>query len=509
MEHFQETYTKEESTKGLYPIASINTMELNPFFTLLYEENSKLREENQILREENRILKETVKTLTEKVEGLTQEIQILKGRLNLNSHNSSKPPSSDGLRKKPAFPRNGTGKKGGQKNHKGNTLKQVTTPDFIEKIKPEHCECCGYNLQNEQGKIIDKRQVFDIPQPKLYITEYQLYKTICPNCKAIHTGDFPQGVNAPSQYGNGVKAYLTLLNNHYKLAHNKVKGIFYDLYGYPVNESTVITTNQTFYQRLQPCEEIIKTEITKSTVANADESGIRVEGKLYWLHVTSTALFSYFYVHKKRGEQAMNSPQSILNRFFGWLVHDCWSSYFNFTHIKHAICNAHILRELEALIENNSKWAKVFKTFLLKVYYMTEDERLRQKHLIESRYSLICGIADKREPFPQKKSGRGKCKRTKGRNLLERLVKRKEAVLAFAFNKEVPFTNNLAERDIRPAKTKQKISGSFRTFQGAEVYARIEGFISTCKKHHQNIFKELVNTLNGSNFILDNYSCAK
>ena len=206
----------------------------------------------------------------------------------------------------------------------------------------------------------------------------------------------------------------------------------------------------------------------------------------------------------------MNSGKSVISKITGWLVHDCWSSYFAYKHLKHATCGAHILRELEGLVENyNSKWAKVFKSFLLKVYQMPIEKRLEQRQVIERRFDTICNIGDKTEPPPVRVSKRGKLKRTKGRNLVERLIKYKPAVLAFAFNPEVPFTNNLAERDIRPAKIKLKISNGFRTCNGSEIYARIEGFISTARKHDQNIFSELCNTFDNHNFLVSNFQAAK
>jgi transposase len=178
-------------------------------------------------------------------------------------------------------------------------------------------------------------------------------------------------------------------------------------------------------------------------------------------------------------------------------------SYFNFKELHHALCGAHILRELESLIENEqSKWARVFKTFLMHVYEMPLEERIKRRQQFEIRYTLICCMGEQAEPPPRKTPGKkGRYKRTKGRNLVERLNREKEAMLAFAFNEEVPFTNNLAERDVRPAKVKLKVSNCFRTFEGAEIYARIASFVSTTRKHDRNIFSELYTTFEGHNFI--------
>jgi transposase len=363
--------------------------------------------------------------------------------------------------------------------------------------------CCGHVFTYDQLIITEKRQVFDLPQPRLEVTEYQIHKAICPECGLQLKGIAPEGITAPAQYGNGVKAYTTLLNVHYKLPFKKIQLLFTDLFGYPINESTVYSATQTCYEKLQASETIIKSKIVESEVVHADETGLRIEGSLHWLHVTTTTLFTYLFVHKKRGELAIRSEQSVLKNYFGWLIHDCWSTYFNLTNAKHGICGAHILRELQALIENDqSKWAKAMKALIMNTYLMPFEERVKRRQPIESRYDLICTVADRLEPPPQKTSGkRGKYKRTKGRNLLERLVREKKAALAFAFNHHVPFTNNLAERDLRPAKIKQKISNCFRSEQGANIYARIESFISTARKHDQNVFDQLFNTFVGDNFI--------
>lgn len=445
------------------------------------QENKNLRLENALLKAEN---------------------AALISRLNSNSKNSSKPPSSDGYRKKPAFPKTATGKQGGQKGHKGHTLKQVEDPDKTVECNPAQCDC-GHVFTSDELVLSEIRQVFDLPQPRLDITEYRIQKGRCPICKKWHKGIAPKGVNAPVQYGNGVKAFAVLLNVHFKLPFKKIQLLFSDLFGYPINESTVYSASQQCYQNLQESEQIIKSTIAASDVTHVDETGLRVQGKLHWLHTASSSLFTYLFMHEKRGSLALTSDKSIVGKVTGWLVHDCWSSYFSFDTIKHAICGAHILRELEGLVESgHSKWARVFKTFLMRVYMMPVHERIKRREQIEDRYMLICGIGEKAEPPPKKTPGkRGRYKRTKGRNLVERLIREKDAMLAFAFNKEVPFTNNLAERDIRPAKVKQKISNCFRTFTGAEIYARIEGFVSTARKQNRNVFSELCTTLEGHNFI--------
>jgi transposase len=479
---------------------------------ILHRENELLRDENAILRADNAELRaDNAKLRAENAELRVDNAELridnaeLRARLDSNSQNSNKPPSSDGYKKKtvkPALPKNKGSSQGGQNGHKGHTLQQVEVPDKIVPCTPGVCTC-GHEFESGQLILAEKRQVFDFPKPKLEVTEYQIFKASCPLCGQEQKGVAPEWVNAPTQYGNKVKAFAVLLNVHYKLPFKKIQLLFRDLFGHPINESTTSSAGEKCYDKLEGSEHIIKSKIIEDDVLHADETGLRVEGKLHWLHTATTLLYTYLFVHEKRGSGAIQSDKSILLDYFGWLVHDCWGSYFNLNNPKHAVCGAHILRELQGLTDSGAtKWAKIFKSFLLSVYMMPFEERVKRRTHIESRYDRICGFGEKAEPPPVKTAGgRGRCKRTKGRNLVERLIREKDAVLAFAFNKEVPFTNNLAERDIRPAKVKQKISNSFRTFKGAEIYARIEGFISTARKNNRCVFTELSNTFEGHNFI--------
>lgn len=443
-------------------------------------------------------LESTISKLEAENAWLRTENERLNARLHSDSHNSHQPPSSDGLHKTPAFPKEKGGKIGAQKGHEGHTLEMAENPDHIVICKPDTCPC-GQDLLQQPVSIVARRQVFDLPEPRMEITEYRVARVVCPQCGRLHTGEFPSGVNAPTQYGTGVKALATLLNCHYKLPFEKIQTLFEDLYASPFNVSTIIGANTTCYNKLADSERLIQDKIIGSQTVNCDESGFRCQGRLHWLHVASTPMFTYLFVHPERGKQALESERSILNRFFGFLVHDCWHSYFNLEHIKHVLCGAHLLRDLQSLIENKSRWAVCFKAFLLYTYRMDVEQRLEQRTGIEQQYDYWLEQAQVEEPPPI--STKGKRRRTAGRNLLERLEKFKPHVLAFAFNPQVPFTNNQAERDIRPIKVKQKISGCFRTFKGSQQYARIEGFISTTRKHKLNVFKELCNAFKGYTFL--------
>jgi len=439
---------------------------------------------------------------------LQAKVEELENRLNKNSSNSNKPPSSDGLAKpkiQPAFPRKKGKKAGGQPGHKGKTLELSSNPNHINPLLPSHCDC-GTALDKSKAEVLQVRQVFDTPVPKLEITEHRQLACTCGNCGRYNKGEFPAGVTARVQYGVGVRALIVLLNIAFNLPLKKIQSLFSDIYGYAINTSTILKATQDCYEQLQASEQVIKQSLLNRIVTHFDETGLRVAGQLHWLHTCCDSLFTYLFVHLKRGKEALLDTPSLLPDFKNWAIHDCWSSYFSFTHCKHGICGAHLLRELTALIQKDTQWAVWFKRYLLTLYYQS-DHGKGQLNAIQQQKALllfdkIWNYADQAEPPPVKTPGkRGKPKATKGRNLLNRLKEHQSEVLAFAFNKEVPFTNNQAERDLRPAKTKQKVAGSFRKLEGAKKYARIYGFISTTRKHQFSIFNELKKAFTGETFL--------
>lgn len=426
---------------------------------------------------------------------LEAENTELRNRLNLNSGNSHKPPSSDGLSKKPAVPKAQGGKSGGQNGHSGKTLKIVADPDNRIVHHATSCPCCSkiFSESDIEGTI-QKRQVFDIPEPRLEVTEHQLGIITC--CGRQHIGTFPDGVNAPVQYGARIKALSVLLNTDYKMPFDKIEQLFTDIYDCRFNESTAISANNACFEALEPIEAVIKTEILKSKVAHFDETGMRVEGKLHWFHTACTVLFTYLFVHAKRGKKALCSEESLIKDFRNWAIHDCWKSYFDFIGCSHALCMAHIVRELENLIQLGSSWAAEMSKLLFELYKLSDkgSTNVPDKEKWMEKYKTICHKAEEEEP-PPIKGERGKPKSTKGRNLLNRLTEYQDGVLAFAFIEHIPFTNNQAERDIRCLKTKQKVATSFRTFKGAQNYARIQGFVSTVRKHKLNVFQQIIKVL--------------
>jgi transposase len=451
-------------------------------------------------------LKAVILAQQEEITALKAVISDLTARLALNSTNSHKPPSSDGLAKKPlikpALPKQAGKKVGGQPGHSGKTLQVVEQPDVIHTHQLTQCHQCGLPLHGP-GRVVARRQVFDLPQPRLWVEEHRLVTHQC-SCGCVQTGAFPAHVTAPVQYGPRIQAKSVLLNIDYRIPFAKVSRFWADLTGYAYNPSTLISAQATLNEQLVPIEEQIKAQLKEAAVCHFDETGVRVGGKLQWLHVASNQHYTHLFIHPNRGQEALLSVQSVFGACLNWTVHDCWASYFKAGKGRHALCGAHLLRELAALIEQGSGWAKTMHSYLLETYKASRNGPLSVSEQVHWRqcYEQLCEQADQEELPPLvffNAEGRtGRAKRSKGRNLLERLVLHQEAVLAFAFEPGVPFTNNQAERDLRPVKVKQRVSGCFRTQSGAAVYARIAGFVSTMRKNGWNVVDQLANVLGGS-----------
>jgi transposase len=453
-------------------------------------------------------LQEQVRQLTALLEAAMAEIVELKQRLGKNSRNSDKPPSSDGLSKKPALPRKrGLRKPGGQPGHPGKTLKMSEQPDWlvIHPVAAPRCTC-GCNLTRVSAHLDwQRRQVFDLPPTLLEVTEHRRQGKTCPDCQRLHLADFPVGASAPVQYGERVRSLAVLLNVEQSMPLNRIQELFAGLTGYGINESTVQTAVGRTYDELAVEEQLIHQAVLKSRVAHSDETGARIEGSLYWVHVFSSLLHTLYVVHKQRGGEVINGRESHLAGYSGRLVHDCLNSYLTMGgEVQHSLCIAHLLRELAALTELGRNWSAQMHTLLMDYYRASNYGKgvVSAEHLVEldQRYTNLLALADREEP-PPKQGKRGRPKRSKGRNLRDRLEKWREAVLAFSRHREVPFTNNQGERDLRPWKTKLKVAGCFRTLKGAQRYARIKGFCSTAKKHGRVVFDELVKVQRGTSFL--------
>lgn len=460
-------------------------------------------------RKKPEILVDLIFTLQEQNQRLGARIQSLEQQLAKNSGNSSKPPSSDGYQKPaPKSLRKPSGKKsGGQPGHEGNTLARVENPDHIV-IHPLNSCVCGADLSKTPAQDYESRQVFDLPKPKLDVTEHRCEIKECFNCGERSTASFPEEITAPAQYGSSLRSFLVYLKDGQLLPLNRISQLCADLFGVEVNPATIESARRDCYVALHPFEEELKEVLVRSDLLHVDESGLRVEGKLRWLHVVSNRLFTFFGVHERRGRKAQDDF-GILPRFAGILMHDFWKPYLTYVCV-HVLCNAHHLRELIFLSEElQQKWAGQMKGLFLKMLECVQNQpadvaglttRRRAPWLKKYRKILKAGYTENPSP-PVRTGPRGRLKKTKAQNLLERLNQHWESVLAFLSNFKVPFTNNQAEQDIRMIKCQQKISGSFRTMQGARMFARIRSYISTVRKHQLNVFSMIVQAIEGQPFM--------
>jgi transposase len=438
------------------------------------------RLEIEILRLENKMLRE--------------ENAELKKKLNKNSNNSSKPPSSDGFKKKPKNNREKTNKKsGGQKGHPGVTLNHAV-PDEVVTLSVPCCLVCGEDLSQTPLLGIEKRQHHDIPPIKLHVTEYQAEKKAC-HCGHLNVGLFPEGVEHSIQYGPRIKGFALYLHQEQKIPYARCCNLLNDYYGSCFSEGSLFNTQCEAYKNLEKIEELIKSALLNKEVLHSDETGVRVNKLLQWLHVTSNNTLTFYHIHPKRGTIAMDEI-GILPLFKGTLVHDHLKAYFRYVEIFHALCNAHHLRELQSFEEEGQQWAKLMREFLKEACHIVNEAHREHKPALSdevyqsllSRYKQIIEEGEKELPCATSITGkRGKPKQPHGRNLLHRLRDYQEDVLRFMSDFKVPFTNNQAERDLRMAKLKQKISGGFRSVQGAQMFARIAGYLSTLRKQDINI----------------------
>jgi len=437
-------------------------------------------------------------------DALRRQVKELEARLALNSTNSSKPPSSDGLAKPaPKSLRQKTGRRpGGQPGHPGRTLQPVGEPDHVRLHRLQRCPCgaCqGRDLRSEPVLDYEKRQVFELPQKPLEVTEHRAEIKRCPVSGRRVTATFPEGVIAPAQYGPRFKAQTVYLNDQHFIPYQRLTQICQDLYGQPLSEATIASANQRAYEHLAPFEQTLGQQLPQAPVNHCDESGLRVAKSLHWLHVVSNAHLTFYGVHPKRGTEAMDYF-GILPRCTGFLMHDHWKPYFTYDQCLHVLCNEHHLRELKFLWEEQHQaWAQQMSAFLLgclerRKKHGVLDERQFKK--VRRRYRAIIQAGRRRHP---RQHGQGA--QSKAANLLDRLENFEWSVLAFTVFEEVPFTNNGAERDLRMEKTRQKVSGCFRTLHGARVFARIRSYISTCRKQGRNILEALEGAIVGKPFI--------
>ena len=450
-------------------------------------------------------VEELIASLRAEISSLRAEVAELRRRLGLDSSNSSKPPSSDGLKKKPRVARSlrsRSGKpSGGQKGHEGGTLRQVADPDAV--VRHEACACghCGSSLDPKAAIGIEKRQVFDLPERPPVVTEHQAAIYRCKRCRGVTKAEFPEGVVSPAQYGERFKAAAIYLNVQQLIPEDRTAQALSDLFGAPsICPASLVAWVGKKADELGQVYEAIGARVAGTAVRHLDETGYRIAGKLHWLHTTSSLTFTFYRAGERRGD----IPTDLQG---GVVVHDHFLPYRGMDKVDHAFCNAHILRELQALIElDNEPWAELMRAMLLDANAAVDTAReagattLPPKTLaafVERYWAAIrLGLAFHRQlpKLETKANSRGRVKQRPGHNLLERLKAFKTETLRFMIDFDVPFTNNLAEQDLRMMKVKMKISGCFRTLEGAQIFARLRSIVSTARKQTCNILQTLAAT---------------
>lgn len=464
---------------------------------------SGLNEMVKLREEHNAVLEARIKVLEER-------IVVLENNQKKDSTNSSKPPSTDiakaphtsSLRTKSDKP------PGGQQGHIGETLHFRATPDEVVVHAVKQCGCCGKSLAHSPVVDYERRQVYDIPPISMQVTEHRSERRSCAHCHTLNKAVFPQSVSQAVQYGTTVQQLAVYFTQYQLLPYQRTSEIFKDLFGHGLSSSFLVNTNQRCATMLLPFIRDLKTKLLSEPVLHADETGFYFEGRRNWLHSISTEKHSWYAPHLKRGREAMEQME-ILPAYEGVLVHDFWKPYNEYG-CSHALCNVHHLRDLTFCHQvEESSWAGGCKELLLDVYAKVKRAKeggatalsRGQWRYWSEKYDRLMAEGVELHPVAEKEAGkRGVVKKSKTQNMLARFVAYKDEILAFAKNFAIPFGNNVAEQAIRMMKVKQKVSGCFRSEQGAKDFATIRSYIATMKKQGMPILQALAAAINGNPF---------
>lgn len=448
--------------------------------------------------------------IVELIFSLTERVNKLEEQITKDSRNSHKPPSSDGLKKRPPKPKRKRDEQkrgaGGQKGHKGSNLTLSDTPTEIIKHDIESCRACGESLEETLGEVVERRQVIDIPEPKVIVNEHQAVRKRCPCCGVVNIGELPEELKGRVQYGAKLRALVNYLMVYQLLPYQRTKELLSTLYKLSISPGTLHRMLQDGYELLAKAENQIQTAVKQAEVIHVDETGHRVGAQTRWLHVASTKQLTFYYSHKARGQKA-HQQGAVLPEFKGIMVHDFYRSYLGYE-CQHALCNAHLLRDLQAVVDRDEHqlWAKRLSQLLVVSHRLVQrvqqqgEMTLPQPILmrIEALYEQLVARAHALNPKPPPSGKRGRTKQTQTRNLVDRLLTYKRDILRFIFDFKVPFDNNLAERDLRMVKVQQKISHCFRSETGASIFCRIRGYISTLLKQDYDLFPVLTRVFQGN-----------
>jgi transposase-like protein len=429
--------------------------------------------------------------LIEIIMALIERVEKLESRLKMNSTNSSKPPSSDSWTR-PKFQMRKSGKEvGGQKGHVGHGLKIIREPDVVLELKPSECTNCNGKLSNVEGLVSDVRYKIDVAI-KSTIIKYKQIKAVCPTCSTVNKGKFPETLNSRIQYVESVRAIGALFTNYAMIGYDKTQKIMNDVFGVPIKAGTIVKHTKEFAEKCKPILNEISEKLKNSSILNCDETSVRVNSKKQWLHTASNNYATYNTVNEKRGKDGTDD-NGILKDFQGTVVHDCWITYFSYKNCSHALCNAHLLRELQGVIDNTQQdWARQMQKLIREMKNVVDRYKetcktglsyyYNKKFALEYDRILTLGLTENPLTEVKKKRGKPRC-------LLDRFIKYQTEICRFINDFNVPFDNNQAERDIRHTKVKQKSSGGFRSTSGAQNFAKISSIIGTAIKQKLSLFK--------------------
>jgi transposase len=451
-----------------------------------------------------------VEGLLARIEALEKRVEGLESKASKTSRNSSKPPSEDGFVKRTKSLRSKSDKaSGAQAGHPGNTLEWSTEVDHTVEHSVTNCRGCGAGLAAEPVQRQLARQVYDLPPLELEVTEHRVAVKRCPHCGEESEGEFPAVATNVVQYGPRLKGVIVYLMEGQLLPSARTCEVLHEVLGVSVSEGTLYNTRDQCFQKLEPLERELHAAVGASAVVHFDETGLRVNGHLWWLHVACTSGLTYYFIHPKRGTEAMDE-MGILPEFEGKAIHDGLKSYPGYD-CEHFLCNAHHLRELQFILERYEQpWAFQMSLLLVTILRQVQAAQSQEQAALppeqikafEARYQAILeqGLAanPSTAPPPDAPKKRGRPKQSPPHNLLDRLQSQQASVLGFMYDFAVPFDNNQAERDIRMMKLKQKISGSFRSTDGAKMFARIRGYLSTLRKQGQNVLDALIALFSGT-----------
>jgi len=417
-----------------------------------------------------------------------------------NSTNSSQPPSQT-PKDETARPR--AGAKG-----KGKTLGQersanTRTVETVTVSKVETCESCCEDLSAQSTLGYVRRTQVDIVFEKV-VSHVDAEIKECPYCGEEATGPFPKDMPGPLQYGPGIRGYVLNLLIAQMLSLKRVQESIQVLIGLAISEATILKYVLHLHRALSAWERTAVEQILLQPSMHVDETSLRVDRKNHWIHVYSAGEITLKFLHAKRGCEAIEDI-GILPRYGGVAIHDCWASYLSYDHFGHGLCGSHLLRELTFIVEAHGyAWAKNMKRMLQETCWrvsMRKRKRLTPVEYgnLQKRYRNILTRGEKELPaIPKRRNGqRGRVAKSDAHNLWERLKQHEEAVLLFAKNPDVSFTNNRAERDLRMSKVKQKISGCFRRQQYAEAYCRISSYLKTMANQGVNPLVAIQMALSG------------